>query len=200
MKNLGKFLVLLAIALIAVAAASAQTYPKGTKIAIVPVFNQSGEKWPELQQRQVKAGNKWLDEEFTKRGFSVVPADEVAKAIVELKINLGDEEQRSRANLYQIGQRIGATLVVFPVIVASDQNKTGGLFPKSQGSVTIKLWLVDAVKQETVINAVTIQGKASGSSFLSGFEKGSDLQVKAVGNTLKDHFKDWFKSYPIGGG
>lgn len=191
MRLLFVFLVLLG----AVTSALAQAY-KGVKVAIVPVFNQSGEKWVELQARQVEAGNKWLVEEFTKRGFTVVPADEVAKAISELKIDFGDEEQRTRGNLYSIGEKTGATLVVFPVIIASKQGQTGGLFPKAQGEVTIKLWLMDAVKKEPIIYAVTVKGKASGSSFLTGIEKGSDLQVKAVGNTLKDQLKKFLADYP----
>jgi hypothetical protein len=194
-----RFLFVVLVLLGAVTSALAQAY-KGVKIAFVPVFNQSGEKWVELQARQVEAGNKWLVEEFSKRGFTVVPADEVAKAISELKIDFGDEEQRTRENFYKIGQKTGATLVAFPVIVASKQGKTGGLFPKAQGEVTMKLWLMDAVKKEPIIYAVTMKGKASGSSFLAGLEKGSDLQVKAVGNGLKDQLKKFLGDYPVIGG
>lgn len=196
MKTQVRFLFVFLVLLGAATSALAQAY-QGAKVAFVPVFNQSGEKWVELQNRQVEAGNKWLVEEFTKRGFTVVPADEVTKAISELKIDFGDEEQRTRENLYRIGQKTGATLVAFPVIVASKQGKTGGFLPKEQGEVTMKLWFVDAVKKEPIINAVTVKGKASGSSFLTGFEKGSDLQVKAVGNTCKDHFKKFFGDYPV---
>lgn len=191
-----RFLFVFLVLLGAATSAFAQAY-KGVKIALVPIVNDSGEKWVELQNRQVEAGGKWLVEEFTKRGFTVVPAEEVARAIAELKIDFGDEEQRTRENLYRIGQSTGATLVNFSVIVASKQGKTGGLFPKAQGEVTLKLWLADAVKKEMVINAVTMKGKASGSSFLVDLEKGSDLQVRAVGNTFKDHFKKFFGDYPI---
>ena len=199
MKSQFRFLFVFLVLLGAVTSALAQVY-KGVKVAFVPVFNQSGEKWVELQARQVEAGNKWLVEEFTKRGFTVAPAEEVAKAINELKIDFGDEEQRTRENLYKLGQKTGATLVAFPVIVASKQGKTGGFLPKAQGEVTLKLWLMDAVKKEPIIYAVTVKGKASGSSFLTGIEKGSDLQVKAVGNTLKDQFKKFFADYPLIGG
>ncbi len=197
---MNKLIILFAFALVAITAASAQTYPKGTKVAIVPIINQSGDKWVELQERQIKAGHDWLATEFSSHGFTVVAPDTVAKAIADLKINFSDDEQQNRANLIKIGKRVGATLVIFPIIVASSQGTSGGLFPKRQGAVTIKLWLVDAVKQEPIINAVTLQGKASGSSFLTGIEKGSEFQVKAVGNTLKKLLKDWFKPYPIIGG
>ena len=191
-----RLLFVLLVLLLAVTSVFAQVY-KNAKIAFVPLVNDSGEKWVELQNRQVESGNAWLVQEFTKRGFEVVPAEIVASAITELKINFSDDEQRTRDNLFKVGQKVGATLVSFSVIVASKQGKTGGLFPKSQGEVTIKLWLMDAIKKEPIINAVTMKGKASGSSFLTGIEKGSDLQVKAVGNTFKDHFKKFFAGYPV---
>jgi hypothetical protein len=194
---MNRLFLLFVFVLSVVMTASAQTYSSGTKIAIVPTISQTGDKWPELQKRQAEASDKWLAEQFTKRGFIVVPTADVVKAIADLKIDFGDEEQRTRTNLYKIGRQVGTTLVIFPVVTASNQGTSGGLMPRQRGTATVKLWLADAVKEEAIINAVTVHGNALGSAFLTGMEKGSALQVKAVENTLNDHLKPWFKSYPI---
>jgi len=197
MNSVGRFLTSLAVALMAVSAASAQTYdPATTKVAIVPIINDSADPWQDLKDRQRAEGAKYVLEAFTTRGFVMVNAEEVNKAIANLKIDFNDDEQRSRANLFKIGNECGANLVIFVVIVESKQTTNNTIFTsRTNGYATVKLWLVDAGKQEAILNAVKLQGRSTGSGFVPG--RGSERQVVAVRNTINDILKKWLESYPI---
>jgi len=197
MNSVGRFLTSLAVALMAVSAASAQTYdPATTKVAIVPIINDSADPWQDLKDRQRAEGAKYVLEAFTTRGFVMVNAEEVNKAIANLKIDFNDDEQRTRANLFRIGNECGATLVFFVVIVESKQTtNTSLLTSRTNGFATVKIWLVDASKQEAILNAVKLQGRSTGSGLVPG--KGSERQVVAVRNTINDILKAWLKPYPV---
>jgi len=181
----------------AVSAASAQTYdPATTKVAIVPIINDSADPWQELKDKQKAEGAKYLVEALTTRGFVLVSGEEVGKAIAKLNIDFNDDEQRTRANLFRIGNECGATLVFFVVIVESKQTtNTSLLTSRTNGFATVKIWLVDASKQEAILNAVKLQGRSTGSGLVPG--KGSERQVVAVRNTINDILKKWLESYPI---
>lgn len=150
MNSIGRFLIMLVIALTAVTVASAQTYdPAATKVAIVPIINDSADPWQELKDKQKAEGAKFLVEALTTRGFALVNGEEVNKAIAKLGIDFNDDEQRTRANLFKVGNECGATLVFFVVIVESKQTtNTSLLTSRTNGFATVKLWLVDANKQE----------------------------------------------------
>lgn len=196
-KNLGKLLVIIVIALTAVAVVSAQNYdPATTKVALVPIINDSADPWQELKDKQKAEGTRFLVEALTTRGFALVNGEDVSKAIAKLKIDFNDEEQRNRANLFRIGNECGANLVFFVVIVESKQTTNNSLFTsRTNGFATVKLWLVDAIKQEVIFNAVKLQGRSTGSGIVPG--KGSERQVVAVRNTINDILKKWLEPYPV---
>ncbi|MDO8650454.1 MAG: hypothetical protein Q7K33_04090 [Candidatus Berkelbacteria bacterium] len=197
MKNLGKLLVFIVIALMAIAAVSAQNYdPATTKVALVPIINDSADPWQELKDKQKAEGTKYLVETLATRGFVLVNGEDVNKAIAKLGIDFNDDEQRTRANLFKVGNECGATLVFFVVIVESKQTtNTTILTSRTNGFATVKLTLVDANKQEAIFNAVKLQGKSTGGGFVPG--KGSERQVVAVRNTINDILKKWLESYPV---
>src|SRR5205807_8462217 len=73
--------------------------PSATTVAFIPVVNATGEKWVELKEKQAARGNTCLKDEFTARGFRVVPLSEVEQAITRLHLDFSDEEQRTRTNM-----------------------------------------------------------------------------------------------------
>ena len=189
---------LIIVVLLVANIASAQTYiPKETKVAIVPVRSITGEKWQALTDKQIAHGGKFLKEEFEKRNFVVIDAETVAQAIQNLKIDFADEEVWKRETLYALGNLLQADLVIFVVITDTDQRLIQQfLVAKREGTATLKVWMVDAKKKEPIVSAKTIKGKSGGGVF-AGLDKGSDRQIIAVANGLRDLLKDWLMPYPI---
>ncbi|MEK9167462.1 MAG: hypothetical protein AAB613_01850 [Patescibacteria group bacterium] len=193
---MNRLFLLFVFVLMAIAVVSAQNYdPATTKVALVPIINDSADPWQELKDKQKAEGAKYLVEALTTRGFVLINGEEVNKAITKLGIDFNDDEQRTRANLFKVGGECGATLVFFVIIVESKQTTNNSLFTqRTNGFATVKLTLVDANKQEAIFNAVKLQGRSTGSGIIVG--KGSERQVVAVRNTIDDILKPWLKAYP----
>lgn len=166
------------------------------KIAVLPVLNNTQEKWQELKDRQVDRANKFIADEFPSRGFELISGDVVVKALDEVKLDLKDEETWTKANLYKTGEKLGVDYVLFAVIVDTGQKTTQSLVSaKKEGWATFKVWLVDVKKQQAILSAQTIKG-SSGGGFFAGLDKGSERQVIAVANGLRDALKDFFRGFP----
>jgi hypothetical protein len=166
-------------------------------IAILPVLNTAGEKWQELKDRQRAKGDEYLADEFGKRGFAVVNAATVKSDIEQQKLDLTDEEQQKRETLYGIADRLHADYVVFVVITNTDQKLIQQILAsKREGWADIKVWLLDAAHHTQILSAKTLRGN-SGGGFFAGVDKGSDRQVQAVVNGLRDALKDFFKPFPV---
>jgi len=104
--------------------AAAQQYtPSGTRVALVPLLNVSGERWADLKRRQVDKGNEFLREAFGDRGFQVVDPALLAAKTAELGIDLSDEEQQKRSTLYRLGRAVDADLIVCALITDTDQTE-----------------------------------------------------------------------------
>jgi hypothetical protein len=170
----------------------AVTYdPKATKVAILPVLNTSGEKWKELRERQEKSAAEWLRDSFKKRGFIVIDAADVSKAIQSLDLDLSDEENITRANVLAVGKAAGADLAHLTVVTDTRQANGGGFFEGSNGAVTVKSWLVDVSSGKPIFSARSNTAHSSRAS-----HKTSDRQVWAVPLALSDTFKEFFNGYP----
>lgn len=143
---MNRLFLLFVFVLMAIAVVSAQNYdPATTKVALVPIINDSADPWQELKDKQKAEGAKYLVEALTTRGFVLINGEEVNKAIAKLGIDFNDDEQRTRANLFKVGGECGATLVFFVVIVESKQTtNTSLLTSRTNGFATVKLTLVDA--------------------------------------------------------
>ncbi len=160
--------------------------PEHTTVAIVPIVNSGGEKNDGFRTKQTESGNAELVKEFTERGFQPVSSDAVNKAVADLKIDLTDEEQQKRENLYKIGKAVNADLVVFAVITDTAQQFHVGVFTNSrEGRAKIKLWLLDVKNEKPILSAVVKEGK-SGGSFFAGLDVGSTRIIIAVANGERD--------------
>ena len=176
--------------------AAPQFTPETTTVAIVPVVNAGGEKNEEFRTRQTESGNTELAKEFTAHGFKLIDQAAITKAMTELKVDLSDEEQQKRDNLYKIGKAVNAELVVFVVITDTAQQFHVGVFNSSrEGRAKIKMWLLDVKNEVSLLSAVTKEGK-SGGGFFSGLDVGSKRIVIAVANGERDALANFFKPYP----
>ena len=169
----------------------------GPRIAICPLYNVAGEKWVELKERQIRKSNEFLMTELGKRGFDIVNADTVLKTLQGLNVDLSDEEQQKRSTLFQVGEKLSADYVLFAVITETSQKKQmHGLTLDTEGQATIKLWLLDVRDQKAIISAKSFVGRSGGTRGFTIDNKGSDRQVQAAANALRDALKDFFLTYP----
>jgi hypothetical protein len=165
--------------------------PTQTKVAIMPTFNTSAEKWKNLRDRQQTASNDWLNDQFTKRGFQVIPVADVQAQITATKIDFTDEEQINKANIYKVGEACGADVVVLSVVVDTRQEGSGFL-QTGYGHATMKSWLLDVKTKSPIIS-----GHSSDARSARIGPSTADRQVWAVPLALNDTFKDFFAVYPL---
>jgi len=190
---------------------AAVTYtPPSTVVAILPVIKKEDandkkedKKDAPLQERHVVKAREELAALFSNHGFRLADAAAVQKALAEGKIDLSDEENQRRAVFYQIGKTVHADLVVFVIIESvSRHNKSNSFFgQQKEGKALLKLWLVDADREQPLLNAVQHEGKAASNAFLDN-QIGPDTNgytrytIRAVGHGIDDILKDFFKPYP----
>jgi len=156
-----------------------------------------------LQERHVAKAREELGTLFTGHGFRLADDAAVQKALAEGKIDLSDEENQRRTVFYQLGKAVHADLVVFVIIESvSRHNKSNSFFgQQKEGKALLKLWLVDADREQPLLNAVQHEGKAASNAFLDN-QLGPDTNgytrytIRAVGHGLDDILKDFFKPYP----
>ena len=195
-------------------APAAVTYtPATTVVAILPVIKKeeadpkSDKKNPPrdaaLQERHVAKAREELATLFTAHGFRLADDAAVSKALADGKIDLTDEENQRRAVFYQVGKAAHADLVVFVIIESiSRHNKSNSIFgQQKEGKALLKLWLVDADREQPLLSGVQHEGKAASNAFLDN-QIGPDTNgytrysIRAVGHGLDDILKDFFKPYP----
>lgn len=186
------------------ARADADAYsPAATTVAILPVISKEDSKVDALKDRHITKAQEELAAEFTRHGFRVTADAAVQKALTDAKIDLTDEENQRRAVFYPLGKAVGANLVAFVVIESvSRHNKSNSLFgQQKEGKALLKMWLVDADKEQPIINAVQKEGKAASNALLDN-QIGPDTNgytrytIRAVGHGIDDLLADFFKPYP----
>ena len=177
--------------------------PAATTVAILPVISKEDSAVEALKDRHITKAEEELAAEFTRHGFKIADDTAVRKAISDQKIDLSDEENQRRAVFYQLGAAVHADLVVFVVIESvSRHNKSNSfLGQQKEGKALLKMWLVDADKQQPIINAVQKEGKAASNAFLDN-QIGPDTNgytrftIRAVGHGIDDMLSGFLKPYP----
>lgn len=168
----------------------------GPSIALLPVVNTAGEKWQELKDKQIAKGNSYLADEFGKRGFKVIDSGTLDRFIKDGNVDFTDEEQQKRDVLFGIGAKANADFVLLAVITGTDQRLIQQfIVNKREGWADVKVWLLDVARHKILLSAKTFRGGSGGGAF-AGLDKGSDRQIQAVANGLRDALKEFFKVYP----
>lgn len=81
---------------------------------------------------------------------------------------------------------------------ASQNSKGGGLLNsggEKEGKARVKFWLLDAKKKKSIYSAVIKEGKAGGKSNLFATNEGSNRQINAAGNAVKELLEPFLKPY-----
>jgi len=178
---------------LAVAALAVADAPK---VAFLPLQHLSGEKWEDLKRKQIEKGHRYLAGEFKSRGFEVVSAEAVKRVLDESEIDLTDEENHKRAVLFDLGKKLGVDYIFFGVITGTDQKKQDrNLYKDTEGNCDVKMWLLNVREEKPILSAKVFTGR-SGGARLSLDNKGSDRQVQATANAIRDGLKDFFADYP----
>lgn len=179
--------------------AAVKTYaPRQTRVALLPVINASGEKDPKQRGDQSKKGSEELLKQFRQRGFDVLEAATVQKAIGDLEIDLSDEEMHNRATLYKIGEAVGADLIAFAVITNVDQQRIKTPLTDDQqleGRANIKIWVLD-VKEKRAIMSATRQEAQAKNKWFAEFDSGARLIRLAVEGAVRDSLKGFLAQFP----
>jgi hypothetical protein len=177
--------------------APARYEPEKTIVAILPVYNLSGEKDASQKIKQAENAEKELYKRFLERGFVPADTEAVKRTIANLKIDLSDEEQHKRSNLYAISKELKANLIIFVVITDVSQRTSANIFSTTkEGKAKLKAWLLDVDHETSIFSAKVHEGKSGGGHF-GALEKGSERIVLACANGVRDMLKEFFKAYPI---
>jgi hypothetical protein len=168
----------------------------GPRVALVPVQNLSGEKWEDLKRRQSAKSDEYMREQFLRRGFQVINADEVARAIQRLEIDFTDEEQHKRSTLYELGRHLDVDYILLGLITSTSQAQRDRTFYTDiEGRTDVKVWLLDVRSEKPVLSAKPFTGR-SGGNRITFDNKGSERQIQAAVNGFRDALKEFFSLYP----
>ncbi|MBC8142165.1 MAG: hypothetical protein H7Y38_12075 [Armatimonadetes bacterium] len=171
--------------------------PAQTRVAVLPAVDRTGERAENRRQAQAKAVYENMIEQFTKSGFVVVPQAEVNAAISEAGMDLNDEEAYRRDNFIAVAGAVNADLVIFAAVTDASQGTKSGVFNagEKEGKARVKFWLLDAKKKKAIYSAVIKEGKAGGASKLFATNEGSNRQINAAGNAVKELLEPFLKPY-----
>ncbi|MHB8637361.1 MAG: hypothetical protein ACYC96_12900 [Fimbriimonadaceae bacterium] len=166
-------------------------------VAVLPVVNVAGANWEQLKARQSNVCNTYLRDQFAARGFKQSPADAV---LIEMKregIDFSDDEQQRRANLFRLGHALHVDYIVLAVITDTRASTNSHiLYSDSVGHARAKLWVLDVANEKPILSARRIDSE-SGGTRLSYDNKGSDREVQAAVNALRDGLKDFLSGWPV---
>jgi hypothetical protein len=166
------------------------------RVVVVPILNLSGEKWEELKAKQSAKATEFLTEQFTRRGFDLVPPQDVKGAIDELKLDFTDEEQQKRATLFDLGKKLNADYILLGVITHTEQKEFQRVLYKDiEGRTDAKIWFLDVRREKPILSAKTFTGRSGGNRVTL---KPSDRQIQAAANAFRDALKEFFTAFPEG--
>jgi len=166
--------------------AQAQSGPRPT-ITLLPVVNLNGEKWKDLKLAEAKAGNQWLHKEFARRKFQITPEKDVTAALTAKNIDLTDEEQQKKANMYAAAEATGADLAVFSII---DDVKDGPDGLRGKATATIRIWVLDVKEHKAILDGVTVQADHRSNG------KSSARQIGSIESAFDKGMKDYLATFP----
>lgn len=166
-------------------------------VAVVPVINIAGENWELLKARQSNVCNAYLHDQFTTRGFHISPADAMLSEMKREGIDFSDDEQQRRAILFQLGHALKVDYIVLAVITDTRASTNSHIiYSDSVGHASAKLWVLDVAHDKVILSGRKIDSE-SGGSRLTYDNRGSDRQVQAAVNTLRDGLKDFLGGWPL---
>jgi hypothetical protein len=166
-------------------------------VAVLPVVNVAGANWEQLKARQSNVCNAYLRDQFAARGFKLSPADAMLSEMKREGIDFSDDEQQRRAVMFQLGHALHVDYIVLAVITDTRASTNSHiLYSDSIGHASAKIWVLDVAHDKAVVNGRKIDSE-SGGSRLAIDNRGSDRQVQAAVNALRDGLKDFLAEWPV---
>lgn len=167
---------------------------RGT-VALLPTVNASGEKWAELRNRQCKTIDEWALKHFALAGYSPLQPPRTRDAIRELGLDMSDEDNWRKSVVREIGQRAGADYVLFCAITFTEQKEQRRVWYKDkEGRTDVRVWLIEVSSGTALLTGKTHTGR-SGGNRITFDNKGSDRQIQAAANAVRDATRDFLAPY-----
>jgi len=167
--------------------------PAKTMVAVLPVINETG-KEDKQADALLACSRKAFDQELGNRGFQLVPEDTITKAIADKKVDLTDEEFRTKKSLVELGQAVGANIIMMPLLQPTKDTISVGMFAKKKKEAVIDLKAVDVSTGMYVINS-SFKASAKGSAILGGLSKSGSLREEATRKAVTEALKEFLKPY-----
>lgn len=166
--------------------------PASTSILVLPATNISSDKWKELKEKEALRAREVVTTLFTERGFQMIPQAKADEALAKSNIDLKNEDNWTKSNLYKIGKEADANLVAFVLLKQTRQKQAGNiLFHYMEGEAEIEVWLVDAKQETPLLNGEPARGVAK-----AGIRGASSRRLAAVQFAVQKAFDHVLKPYP----
>ena len=125
-------------------AAKSPPYDPGkTLVAVLPTVLKSAESAAQTQNAREEA-QKMLTEDFSERGFQIVPKDKLAEVCTKRRFDPLDSECLTKENLAGMGAEVGANLVAYVTIQSFNSD--------FRNMVVVKVKVLDVRTQAYVVN------------------------------------------------
>lgn len=181
-------------AMLAVAAHAQEGKSRGT-VAVVPTVNASGEKWAALKEKQQDKIREWITTHLPAAGYALTPTEKVTEALQALKLDMTDEENWRRSVIRDIGEKAGADYALFTVIVHTEQKEQKRVwYVDKEGRTDVRVWLIEVKTGEALLSGKTVTGR-SGGNRITIDNKGSERQIQAAANAVRDALRDFLSPY-----
>lgn len=165
------------------------------RVAVVPPVNASGEKWQELKLRQCVKIQEWARRHLPAAGFRLVEEADVEGALRRLDLDMARSENWTPEKLLSVGQACGADYVLFAVVTFTEQKEQERIWYRDkEGRADVRVWLLDVRKDKALIEGVTFVGR-SGGNRITIDNKGSERQIQAAANAVRDALRDFLAPY-----
>lgn len=185
---------LLLIATLALVSLPSLGAVRGT-VAVIPTVNGSGEKWGEFKQRQAGMIDDWAATHLPAAGYALTPRDDVRSALRALALDMTDEENWRRSVVLEVGKKAGADFVLFCAVTATEQKRQKRTWYEDvEGRTDVRVWLLDVKTGEALLTGKTVTGR-SGGNRVSLDNKGSERQIQAAANAVRDATRDFLAPY-----
>ena len=171
--------------------------PAKTTVVVMPVVNQTGKQQGKEENEGAQSATDLLTKAFADRGFVVVSAADVAAYIAEHKLDLKDEDSRTKANLLDVGKALKANIVLCGVLQELSSSMHVSFFStRKVGKAKLQVKAVDVGSEMYLINDV-FEGRKKGSTFAPGFEKAKTTRNASISESVENVLGDLLKPYPV---
>ena len=175
--------------------------PNGTRVAVLPFINLTGENTEELLD-DVEMADHAAAALFMGRGFQVVDDTGVLEAMAKAGMPVHDRAERTPEQLSAVARRTNARLVVTGLL--TDKRSTlarrgFGLFTtyKKEGRAAAHVWVWDETAKAFVAEKSATGVTDSGGTFFVGTVQYSGLRSSALRIAVQDSLADLLEPYPV---